>query len=193
MLFVVVIGGAIALSPVSLAGPWPLPLVCLASLALGITMEIMMVQWTVALARNIPPRIQARVSSYDALGSVMAMPAGALVAGPIASVIGVSATQYGAAALIIGVSALALIPRDIRQMRAVPPTARPASPGPSDGDGRPVPDDVPALDDRPLPAAAGRARNRCPHAPAALPAGVRAENPSVADPCVAGPAAWRPG
>jgi hypothetical protein len=116
----------------------------------------MMVQWTVALARNIPPRIQARVSSYDALGSVMAMPAGALVAGPIASVIGVSATQYGAAALIIGVSLLALIPRDIRQMRAVP-TARPASPGPaSHGDGRPVPDDVPALGDRSLPAAAGR-------------------------------------
>jgi MFS family permease len=157
MLFVVVIGGAIALSPVSLAGPWPLPLVCLASLALGITMEIMMVQWTVALARNIPPRIQARVSSYDALGSVMAMPAGALVAGPIASVIGVSATQYAAAALIIGVSLLALIPRDIRQMRAVPHAERPASPGPASlGDGRPVPDDVPALGDRSLPAAAGR-------------------------------------
>jgi hypothetical protein len=85
------------------------------------------------------------------------MPAGALVAGPIASAIGVSATQYGAAALIIGVSLLALIPRDIRQMRAVPPTARPASPGPaSHADGRPVPDHVPALDDRPLPAAASR-------------------------------------
>ena len=41
------------------------------------------------------------------------------MAGPIASVIGVSATQYGAAALIIGVSLLALIPRDIRQMRAL--------------------------------------------------------------------------
>jgi hypothetical protein len=120
-------------------------------------MEIMMVQWTVALARNIPPRIQARVSSYDALGSVMAMPAGALVAGPIASLIGVSATQYGAAALIIGVSALALIPRDIRQMRAVPHTARPTSPGlTSRGDDRPVPGDVPAVDDRPLPAVAGR-------------------------------------
>jgi hypothetical protein len=84
----------------------------------------------------------------------MAMPAGALVAGPIASVIGVSATQYGAAALIIGVSLLALIPRDIRQMRDVPHTP---SPDPaSHGDGRPVPDDVPTLDDRPLPAAAGR-------------------------------------
>jgi hypothetical protein len=79
------------------------------------------------------------------------------VAGPIASVIGVPATQYGAAALIIGVSLLALIPRGIRQMRAVPHTARPASPGPaSHGDGSPVPDDVPAPDGRPLPAAAGR-------------------------------------
>jgi MFS family permease len=118
MLFIVVIGGAIAVSPVSLASPWPLPVVCLASLCLGITMEIMMVQWTVALARNIPPRILARVSSYDALGSVMAMPVGALVAGPIAAAVGVPATQYGAAALIIVVSLLALIPRDIRQMRA---------------------------------------------------------------------------
>jgi hypothetical protein len=72
-------------------------------------------------------------------------------------VIGVSATQYGAAALIIGVSLLALIPRDIRQMRAVPHTAHPESPGPaSHGDGHPVPDDVPALDDQPLAAAVGR-------------------------------------
>jgi predicted MFS family arabinose efflux permease len=118
MLFIVVIGGAIALSPISLAGPWPLPVVCLASLCLGVTMEIMMVQWTVALARNIPPRILARVSSYDALGSVMAMPVGAIVAGPIAATVGVSATQYGAAALIVVASLLALIPREIRQMRA---------------------------------------------------------------------------
>jgi predicted MFS family arabinose efflux permease len=117
MLFVVLIGGAIALSPISLAGPWPLPVVCLASLCLGVTMEIMMVQWTVALARNIPPRILARVSSYDALGSVMAMPLGAVVAGPIAATIGVSATQYGAAGLIVVASLLALIPREIRQMR----------------------------------------------------------------------------
>jgi len=97
---------------------WPLPLVCLASFGLGITIEIMMVQWTVALARNIPPDKLARVSAYDLLGSVMAMPVGALIAGPLAAAIGVSATQYGAAALIIVASALALIPRDVRTMRA---------------------------------------------------------------------------
>ena len=61
---------------------WPLPVICLAALGLGITMEIMMVQWTVALTRHIPPGKLARVSSYDALGSVMAMPIGALIAGP---------------------------------------------------------------------------------------------------------------
>jgi Na+/melibiose symporter-like transporter len=78
----------------------------------------MMVQWTLALARNIPSDKLARVSSYDAFGSVMAMPIGAVVAGPIAAWVGVSATQYGAAALIVVVSLFALIPRDIRRLRA---------------------------------------------------------------------------
>jgi MFS family permease len=120
MLFVVGIGAAIAVAPLSLAMLWPLPLVCLASFGLGVTIEIMMVQWTVALARNIPPGKLARVSSYDLLGSVMAMPVGALIAGPLAAAVGVSATQYGAAALIVLASALALIPRDVRGMRAAP-------------------------------------------------------------------------
>ena len=118
MLFVVAIGASIAIAPLALAMLWPLPLVCLASFGLGVTIEIMMVQWTVALARNIPPDKLARVSSYDLLGSVMAMPVGALVAGPLAAAVGVSAVQYGAAALIIVASALALIPRDVRTMRA---------------------------------------------------------------------------
>ena len=97
---------------------WPLPVLCASAFGLGVAMEIMMVQWTVALARLIPPDKLARVSSYDVLGSVMAMPVGALVAGPLAAAIGVSVTQYGAAALILVASALALIPRDVRRMRA---------------------------------------------------------------------------
>jgi MFS family permease len=118
MLFVVLTGGAIAISPLSLALVLPLAVVCLASFCLGVLIEMMMVQWTVALARAISPDKLARVSSYDALGSMMAMPAGALVAGPIATAIGVPAAQFGAAAVIIVVSALCLIPRDIRTMRS---------------------------------------------------------------------------
>jgi MFS family permease len=127
MLFVVLIGASIAISPLALAMLWPLPVICAASFSLGVAMEIMMVQWTVALARNIPPAKLARVSSYDALGSVMAMPIGAVVAGPIAAWAGVSSTQYGAAALIVAVSVLALIPRDIRRLRAEQLSGAPAA------------------------------------------------------------------
>jgi len=117
MLFVVLTGGAIAISPLSLAMVLPLAAVCLASFGLGVFVEMMMVQWTVALARNIPPAKLARVSSYDVLGSVMAMPAGALIAGPLGAAIGISRAQYAAAAAIVVASALALIPREIRTIR----------------------------------------------------------------------------
>jgi hypothetical protein len=46
------------------------------------------------------------------------MPAGAVLAGPIAAAVGVSATQYGAAALIVLASLLALVPRDIWRLRS---------------------------------------------------------------------------
>jgi hypothetical protein len=134
MLFVVIIGAAIAISPLSLAMLWPLPVICLAAFGLGITLEMMMIQWTVTLTLNIPAAKLARVFAYDAVGSVMAMPAGALAAGPIAAAIGVSGAQYIAAAAIATASALALIPRSVRVTRAAylpgadDGTAAPATP-----------------------------------------------------------------
>ena len=118
MLFVVLCGGAIAISPLSLAMVLPLGAVCAASFGLGVLVEMMMVQWTVTMARNIPSDKLARVSSYDVLGSVMAMPAGALIAGPLGTAIGISQAQYAAAGVIIVASAMALIPRDIRTIRS---------------------------------------------------------------------------
>jgi MFS family permease len=130
MLFMVAIGASIAITPVALGMFWPLPLICCASFALGIAIEIMMVQWTVAMARQIPPEKLARVASYDALGTVMAMPLGAVIAGPVAAWATMPRAQFGAAGLIVVASLLALIPRDIRQLRAgqtastaPPPTA----------------------------------------------------------------------
>jgi predicted MFS family arabinose efflux permease len=138
MLFVVLTGGAIAISPLSLAMVLPLPAICLASFGLGVFIEMMMVQWTVTMARNIPPDKLARVSSYDVLGSVMAMPAGALIAGPLGAAIGASSAQYAAAAVIIVASALALIPRDIRTFRN------------DDAPAPPAPEDTAALEAAPL-------------------------------------------
>ena len=118
MLFVVLSGGAMAAPSLVMALALPLAAICLTAFALGVAMEVMMVQWTVALATRIPSDKLARVSSYDALGSMGAAPLGALIAGPIATAIGVARTQFAASALIVVVSALCLIPRDIRTIRS---------------------------------------------------------------------------
>jgi MFS family permease len=118
MLFVSVIGATIALPPLALAMLWPVWLICVASLGVGIAIETMMVQWNVVMARYIPADKLARVSAYDVLGSVMSMPIGALLAGPIASAIGVSATQYAAVVVILAASGLTLLSRDIRTRHA---------------------------------------------------------------------------
>jgi MFS family permease len=118
MLFVVGSGAAVALTPVALALVLPLPVICLCAFSLGTLIEVMMVQWTVQMATRIPSDKLARVSSYDALGSMSAMPLGALLAGPLAAAIGVSTTQFAAAAVIVVASALTLIPREIWTIRA---------------------------------------------------------------------------
>ena len=128
ILFVVVIGSTCAVTPLALATLLPLPLICVAAVGLGISLEVMMVQWTVTMARNVPPDLLARVSAYDVLGSVAAMPLGALLIGPIAAAAGVSATQYGAAVLIVVASALTLLAPEVRHMRARPDAgAQPAA------------------------------------------------------------------
>ena len=118
ILFVALSGASVALAPLSLAMVLPLWVICVASFALGVVIEAMSVVWTVTMAAKIPADKLARVSAYDGLGSMMGMPVGALVAGPLATRIGVSATQYGAAAITLAASALALIPRDVRNTRA---------------------------------------------------------------------------
>jgi hypothetical protein len=118
MLFVVGAGGLLAITPLLLGLAAPLVIVCLASFALGALIELMMVQWTVAMATRIPSDKLARVASYDAMGSLAAMPVGALVAGPLAASIGVPATQFAAAAVIAVASAVTLIPRDIWRIRS---------------------------------------------------------------------------
>jgi predicted MFS family arabinose efflux permease len=121
MLLVAGIGVVLALTPLALALLWPLLLVCLVAFVVGTATEYMMVVWTVAMARNIRPDALARVSGYDGLGSMMATPLGALIAGPAATHYGVRRTQYAAAGLIAAVSLVALLPRDIRTRRSPVP------------------------------------------------------------------------
>jgi predicted MFS family arabinose efflux permease len=118
MLFVVCTGGVFAISPLLLGLVAPLLVICLVSFVIGALAEVMMVQWTVAMATRIPSDKLARVSSYDAFGSLAAMPLGALIVGPLAARVGVPVTQFAAAAVIFLASAFTLIPREIWTIRS---------------------------------------------------------------------------
>jgi hypothetical protein len=71
------------------------------------------------MQQNIPPQKLARVYSYDAVGSFVAMPLGEVLVGPIAHVVGVSATLAGCAAIVIAASGFALCSRSVRTLTRI--------------------------------------------------------------------------
>ena len=96
---------------------WPFWLILLTWLITGIATEFLVVLWNVSLARFIRPDRLARVSAYDGLGSTIAMPLGALAAGPLAVHLGVKGAEYAAGAVTIGAALLTLLLKDIWTMR----------------------------------------------------------------------------
>lgn len=106
-----------ALPILLLAAPAPALVIALAAFAAGFGMEIFGVFWDVAVQQQIPPAQLSRVYSYDALGSFVFIPLGAAVAGPVAESVGVSETLAGAAAVIVAVTALVLVIREVRDLR----------------------------------------------------------------------------
>ena len=115
---------------------WPFWLILLTWLLTGVATEFLIVLWNVSLARFIRPDRLARVSAYDGLGSTVAMPIGALAAGPLAEHLGVAGAEYAAGALTIGAALLTLLLKDVWTMRmsdapnwdAVDEPAEPAEP-----------------------------------------------------------------
>ena len=75
------------------------------------------VWWETALATRIPPHLLSRVSAWDWMGSLLLLPLGYLLAGPVADAVGlVEVTVWGG--LLGGVAAaLGLLPRSTRELR----------------------------------------------------------------------------
>ncbi|MFD7906058.1 MFS transporter [Kitasatospora sp. NPDC059747] len=90
----------------------------------GVALEQFGVAWDVSLQENIPADRLARVYSYDALGSFIALPVGEMLAGPVANLAGERATLLSGAVLVVLATAAALLSRDLRRL-----TVAPAAPG----------------------------------------------------------------
>ena len=112
---------AVEVLPLLALGYLPhLPALLVATFATGFLLAQFGVAWAVALQRNIPEDKLARVYSYDALGSFVAVPIGQVIAGPAALAIGDRSTLVIGAALVVIVTAAALAVPSVRNMTINP-------------------------------------------------------------------------
>jgi predicted MFS family arabinose efflux permease len=102
---------------VLLAEAAPVAVIAAGALAAGVGIEVFGVLWDTSLQQQIPRDRLSRVSSYDALGSFVCIPIGLSIAGPIADAIGVDATLFLAAGVIVVATVLVLLVEDVRTLR----------------------------------------------------------------------------
>jgi len=104
--------GVLAWSPLMLALAAGLPVggLIAASFVAGAAIELFGLGWDLSMQQHVPPHLLSRVYAYDALGSLVAIPVGQLLAGPVAAAVGLheavllcsmTVTVVGAAALAV--------------------------------------------------------------------------------------------
>ena len=103
---------ALALSPT-------LPVLLIAAVLAGFAIEQFGVAWDVALQQHVPADRLARVYSYDAVGSFIAIPLGEVAVGPLAGLVGLRPTLLGCAAAICLATALTLSTTSVRDLQRV--------------------------------------------------------------------------
>jgi MFS family permease len=100
-----------ALQPLLLIRPFPALVVAAAGLLAWVTLAFSITLWQTSLQELIPREALSRVISYDWLGSLVLMPVGFAVAGPISESIGIDTTLWISAGLLfVSSAAIALVP-----------------------------------------------------------------------------------
>ena len=100
-----------ALPTIFLVRPFPVLVIAAASVVAMVTLAFAVTLWQTTLQERIPREALSRVFSYDWVGSLVLMPLGFAVAGPLAMAIGIDATLWLAAGLLFASSiAVALVP-----------------------------------------------------------------------------------
>jgi len=111
---------------------WPFPLLALAyrapvvviaagALLGGASFAIFAALWDTTMQREIPSHLLSRVSAYDWFGSLVFMPLGYAIVGPIASVVGIHATFIAGTVYIVATVAISMFIPAVRQMRTPAP------------------------------------------------------------------------
>jgi MFS family permease len=87
-----------------------------AAFVVGVAIDILVVMWDTTMQREIPQEALSRVSSYDALGTLMLGPVGLVLAGPSVGLIGADKALLISAAVTTLASAVALCSPGVRNL-----------------------------------------------------------------------------
>jgi MFS family permease len=96
--------------------PAVVPLMVAAFVA-GAGMEVFGIGWSVAMQENVDESVLSRVYSYDALGSLVAVPVGQIVFGPLGEALGYREVLTASGAAYLLVVMLVLSSRSVRSVR----------------------------------------------------------------------------
>jgi MFS family permease len=98
----------------------PLPTAVVAGLegVTGVMVALVFTVWETALQVHIPAAAQARVSSFDYLGSLTLMPLGLVVIGPLVPLVGTATLGVAATAASAAVAAAVMTNRSLRELTA---------------------------------------------------------------------------
>lgn len=103
--------------PMILLGVYPhVGLVAVAMVLAGAGVEVFNLGWTLAMQENVDESMLSRASSYDALGSYVAMPIGQLAAGPLGAEFGYTEVMVVAGVVYIAICAATLGSASIRSL-----------------------------------------------------------------------------
>jgi MFS family permease len=115
--------GLFALPLAFMAAAPPVPLIACGALLSGAGMALAISVWETTLQRHVPGESLSRVSSYDWFGSLAFYPLGLAVWGPVATVIGISASLWLAFGLAVVLTLMLISVPDIRHLPAATPPA----------------------------------------------------------------------
>jgi len=100
----------------ALAKPQSLSVIAFGAFLFGITLDLWGTLWNTALQRRVPRDVLSRVSAFDAMGSMMFRPIGLAIAGPLASLFGITNFIYILAVLSVVAVAAPLFSAEVRNM-----------------------------------------------------------------------------
>lgn len=111
---------ALALPMLTLGIAPQLGLLIVAACVAGIGMDLFGITWETALQEHVPVERLSRVSAYDVLGSIVAVPVGQVAAGPLVAIFDLRSVLIGCAVLYVTVALAVVVVPAVWKLRSEP-------------------------------------------------------------------------